>query len=196
MVSLFSLAIFSTLAFNLVVHCGLGIPDIAAKEELPLFSLAVHSMVLFVSVVLLVIFFKMVLIPLSLGFMAYLLFFPLSFLVCSGLERGSALVLKKLHIYPPENCLFSVNSVYNGMVVLALIATLHLSLGFIDTVILAFGFALGVFLSTIILFAIVRRSVLEVVPPFLQGFPFIAISAGLLSLIFTVAAQVISSISW
>lgn len=189
MANLFSLAVFSSLAFNLVVHCGLGIPQIAERQEMPFFLLVIQSLVLFLSVSLLGIFFTMVLIPLSLGFMQYILFFPLSFLVCSALERG----LEKLNIYPKER-LFSTPSAYNGMIVLALIATLHLSLRVIDTLIIAFGFALGLFLSTAILFAIVRRSVLEIVPPFLQGFPFVAISAGLLSLIFTVIASLIGSI--
>ncbi|MDR2807483.1 MAG: hypothetical protein LBB43_00570 [Spirochaetaceae bacterium] len=195
MASLFSLAIFSSLAFNLVVHCGLGIREIAERQESPFFLLVIQSIILFLSVLLLGIFFSMVLVPLSLGFMQYLLFFPLSFLVCSGLETGSSLLLKKLNINLPEKHLFPLPSAYNGMVVLALIVTLHLSFRLIDTVIIALGFALGVFLSTVILFAIVRRSVLEVIPPFLQGFPFVAISAGLLSFIFTVVASLIGTMS-
>jgi electron transport complex protein RnfA len=194
MVNLLSLAIFSSLAFNLVVQCALGLAEFTGAQQKSLLAPLFQSAVLFISILILWVFFTLVVEPLSLGFMEYLLYFPLSFLLCLGLETGGTRLFKRLRIIMPEFKLFSVPSAYNGLMVIALMLTLRLALAPVEALVMALGFAVGVLFSTFILVNIGRRSSLEMVPPYLRGFPLIAISAGLLSLLFTALSILLYSI--
>jgi Na+-translocating ferredoxin:NAD+ oxidoreductase RnfA subunit len=89
-----------------------------------------------------------------------------------------------------EDRLFSSYTAYDGLASLALFLTYNLALGFAEALVLSFFFALGNLAAVLILGEIRRRSALEWTPRRLRGSPLILISAGLLSLIFSVAAGI------
>ncbi|MDR2101419.1 MAG: hypothetical protein LBP43_02495 [Treponema sp.] len=183
----FSLAVFSSLSFNLVVHLGLGMGRIGIKwsggGRIPLLQLAV----LFVSVPLLWVVFSYPLTPLLFGFAEYFLFFPLSALVCIGLEWLFRYLLPASRAFPS---LFTPVTSYDGLVPAALLLTLRLASGFSEALVLSFGFSAGTLLSLLILRGICKRSLMERVPHSLRGVPLTLVSMGLLALIFSSAAFV------
>ncbi|MDR3167533.1 MAG: hypothetical protein LBT93_06280 [Treponema sp.] len=183
----FPLAVFSSLSFNLIVHLGLGMRSIginwSGSKGIPLLQLGV----LFLSVPLLWAVFSYLLNPLLFGSADYFLFFPLSALVCIGLER----LLR--YLFPAamaQRALFTPITSYDGLVPAALILTLRLASVFTEALVLSFGFSAGALLSLLILRGIRRRSVLERVPHFLRGVPLTLLSMGLLALIFSSLAFV------
>jgi electron transport complex protein RnfA len=133
-------------------------------------------------------FFTYILVPFSLGFFEYMLLFPLSVLVCMGLEAAvNHFFPKVLPALPdlPKVKLFSPLSAYNGLVPAALIMSLNMASSLIDAAVLALGFYGGLLLASLILREIQKRASLEAVPEFLRGLPLMLISMGLLSLIFS-----------
>jgi electron transport complex protein RnfA len=182
------LAVFAGLSFNMVVHFALGIAGIAANRpgtEKILPSI-MQMGILFLSVLLLWMVFY-ILPSFPGGFLEYFLFFPLSALACTGLEKGS------LRLFPKAvqgERLFSAFTAYDGLASLALFITYNLASGFAEALVLAFFFALGNLAAILILGEIRRRSALEWTPRRLRGSPLILISSGLLSLIFGAVAGI------
>jgi electron transport complex protein RnfA len=179
------LGIISGLSLNLIVHFGLGIQHIDLYDEnhkwfygIPV----IRGGVLFLSVPLLWFFFSYILIPLSLGFFEYMLFFPLSVLVCMGLEAAVRYFLPNIL---SESKVFTPWSAYNGLIPVALVLSLYLAASLVETLVLSLGFYVGFLLAILILKEIQRRSSLEAVPERLRGVPLMLISMGLLSLIFS-----------
>ncbi|MDR1956395.1 MAG: hypothetical protein LBQ30_06025 [Treponema sp.] len=177
-----ALLIFSGFSLNLILHFALGLRAIAEGQErspqVPLFQ----SGVLFIAVLLLWLAASYGLGFLAFGFLEYALLFPLSVLVCMGLEALCA------RLFPSgawQYKLFTAASAYDGLVLTALILTLHIARTFLDALILSAGFSLGTLLCIVLLNAIRKRSFLELVPPFMQGRPLMLISLGLLSVLFT-----------
>jgi Na+-translocating ferredoxin:NAD+ oxidoreductase RnfA subunit len=183
-----SLAVFSALSLNLILQFVLG----AGGAVFPVktsrgYLLPVFQMVcLFVSVFLLWTAYYYILKPFSGGFLEYFLLFPLSALVCLGLET----LWKKFSPKQEGVRSFSALTAYDGLVLVSLILTIHLALNPWDAFILSFFFALGCLLVLLILEKIRRRSVLERVPGPLQGGPLVLISMGLLSMIFAAVAWI------
>jgi electron transport complex protein RnfA len=175
-----ALAVFSGLAMNLFLQCGLGMRAAAREGEtqVPLFQIGL----VFVSVLLLWILFSYIL---PLGFFKYLLLFPLSALVYAALERLFFRFFLKKPAPPAHSFCFC-----DGLTAAALFLTLHLASGFIEAAVLSLGFSLGILLSLLILAEIRRRSRMEAVPRLLRGSPLALISMGLLSLIFSSAALI------
>jgi len=199
MISLAALAVFSGLSLNLLLSFALGAVGVAAdtlpkgesKRQLPLFQFGI----LFVSVLFLWFFFSFVVPPFWRGFAEYFLFFPLSALVCIGLEFvGERMLLRRL--FPKTNPLprlrkvFSAFTAYDGLVPASFMLTFILAGRFADVVVLALFFALGNLAAIVILNEIRRRSTLESVPRYLRGSPLIFISMGLLSLVSASAAGI------
>jgi electron transport complex protein RnfA len=120
-----------------------------------------------------------------LGFLNYLLIFPLSALVCMGLEACAVRLFFKKEQFSP---LFGAASAYNGLAVSALFLTMHLAASPAEAAVLSLSFAGGALLAAVILGEIKRRASIEKVPRFFRGTPLLLISAGLLSLIFSSAA--------
>jgi electron transport complex protein RnfA len=181
--TLIFLAVFSGLSSNLVLQFGLGMGGISAKRDKgggPLFPFQLG--LLFAAVLLLWAFFIYIVSPLGLGLFEYVLLFPLSAVVCIGLELLTLRLFPRLFSPPP---LFNPVSAYEGLAVVSLLLTLHLAVSFVEAAVLSLGFSLGIFLSILILNEIRRRSVMEMVPDFLRGSPLVLISMGLLSLIFS-----------
>jgi electron transport complex protein RnfA len=182
-----SLGIISGLSLNLIIQFGLGIQHIGfgGEDEEKLYEIPlVQGGLLFLSLPILWFFFTHILVPLSLGFFEYMLLFPLSVLVCIGLETAMN------HFFPkvmPEVKLFTPLSAYNGLVPVALMMSLNIASSLIDVTVLALGFYGGLLLAILILREIQKRASLEAVPEFLRGMPLMLVSMGLLSLIFSAA---------
>lgn len=176
-----SLVVFSSLSLNLILQFALGIRGIAEGQEqsapLPL----MQGGVLFVSVMILWALFSYILSPLDGGFLQYALAFPLSALVCQGLETLGDRLFPDMGGAKP----FTADSAYNGLVLTSLLLTLQCAAGFLDALFLSLGFSLGSLLVMLLLKAIRKRSALEMIPLFLRGRPLMLISMGLLSLFFT-----------
>jgi electron transport complex protein RnfA len=187
--ALVALGVFAALACNLVLHFGLGIRALALEEEDDRRAVRLTTPVqlfdgalIFLSILLLWLVFTYLLGPLSLGFFRYILIFPLSVLVCTGLE----MVL--LRFTPREwgwSPLFASISAYDGLVPIALFLTLHTAANFLEAAVLAFFFVLGILLPALILAEIRRRAGLEAVPRFLRGSPLALITLGIMALVFS-----------
>ena len=193
MITLMSLSVFSGLSLNLLLSfaigaagtAGDGLPKGQTRREIPLCQLGF----LFVSVLFLWVIFNYVFSPFWRGFSVYFLFFPLSALVCTGLE------LIREQVFPiiipclgSTRKVFSAFTAYDGLVPASLIITFLLAGDFLSAFVLALFFAIGNLAAMLILNEIRRRSTLEKVPRYLRGSPLVLISMGLLSLIFTSAA--------
>ncbi|MDR2068656.1 MAG: hypothetical protein LBP71_02175 [Spirochaetaceae bacterium] len=179
------LGITSGLSLNLILQFALGIHHTGFDDEhqgkpgeLPV----AQGWILFLSLPLLWVFFVYIVVPLSLGFLEYMLCFPLSALVCMGLEAAA-------HYFFPKALskarAFTPLSAYNGLVPAALVMSLCLASSLVEVMILSLGFCGGVLLAILILKEIQRGASLEAVPAFLRGLPLTLISMGLLSLIFS-----------
>jgi len=193
MFTLAALAIFSGLSLNLLLTFALGaagtagdkLPEGQSSRVLPLHQICF----LFISVLFLWVVFANIFPPRWRGFFEYFLFFPLSALVCMGLE----FLLEQVYLrFLPKLAspvkVFRAFTAYDGLVPAALIITLAVAGNFGNAFILALFFALGNLAAMLILNEIRRKSTLEWVPHNLRGSPLILISMGLLSLIFASAA--------
>lgn len=193
MISFAALAVFSGLSLNLILQFALGTAGSAGdfpprvKREVPLGQICI----LFISVVILWVVFSYVLPPNWRGFSEYFLFFPLSALVCKGLELFRERVVPKMNSkFGGIRKVYSANTAYEGLIPAALLITFSVAVDFRGAVILAFFFSLGSLAAMLILNEIRRRSTLEWVPVYLRGSPLVLISMGLLSLIFGTAAGI------
>ena len=193
MISLAALAIFSGLSLNLLLSFALGaagtagdkLPKGQTNRALPLCQLCF----LFISVLFLWVVFTHIFPPRWRGFSEYFLFFPLSALVCIGLEFLVEQVF--LWILPKAGSpkkVYHALTAYDGLVPASLLITLAVANNFVSAFTLALFFALGNLVAMLVLNEIRRKSALEWVPRFLRGSPLILISMGILSLVFASAA--------
>jgi electron transport complex protein RnfA len=182
------LAVFSGLSLNLILHFALGAAGIAVDRpgNERILPSAVQMGILFLSVFFLwAVFYILPSFPG--GFLECFLFFPLSALVCRGLENGIFRLFPKAS---EEKRRFSAFTAYDGLVSLALFVTYKLALGAAEALVLSFFFALGNFAAILILGEIRRKAALEWTPRRLRGSPLMLISSGLLSLVFGAAAGI------
>jgi len=195
MVYIAGLAVFSGLSLNLLLQFALGTAGAAAdtgykknaKRELPL----IQFCILFISMISLWIFFKYFLSAFWRGFSEFFLFFPLSALVCMGLERLIERILPQIFSkFKGMRKSYSAITAYDGLVPAALIITFIAAETFTDVLAIALFFVLGNLTAMLTLNEIARKSSLERVPKFLRGTPLILVSMGLLSLISTFAAGI------
>jgi len=195
MVYIAGLAVFSGLSLNLLLQFALGTAGAAAdtghktnaKRELPLIQFCIF----FVSIIFLWIFFKYLLSAFWRGFSVYFLFYPLSALVCMGLELFVERILPR--VFPKLKGMrktFSAITAYDGLVPASLIIAFIAAEAFTDVLVVALFFVLGIMTAMFTLNEIARRSALERVPKYLRGTPLILVSMGLLSLISTFAAGI------
>jgi electron transport complex protein RnfA len=205
-----ALGVFSSLSLNLALQFGLGMRGISAgrRKNHPVPFL--EAGVIFLSVLILWLFFTYILAPLRSDFFMFFLPFPLSALACIAFEWLLVWLIRRYPVPEPAGSvpaegeeavrggsppvqkkrnprLFRGISAYDGLVPLALLLTLNVGVTFLEAAVLSLGFALGILLAALILKEIRRRSSLEAVPALLRGDPITLISMGLLSLIFTFA---------
>ena len=186
------MAVFSGLSLNLLLQFALGTASTAngivskteTIKELPFVQLAI----LFLSSLFLWVFFTYLMPNYWKGFSEFFLFFPLSALVCMGLELLGKRVFSRFlpSFYPADGGIkkvFSAFTSYEGLVPASLMITFLVAKDFISALVLTLFFAIGNLVAMLILNEIRRRSTLECIPHYLKGSPLILISMGLLSLI-------------
>jgi len=191
MITLAALAVFSGLSLNLFLSFAVGAGGAArdslsksqTRRQLPVFQFAV----LFVSIIFLWIIFTYLLPSSWTGFLVYFLFFPLSALVCMGLEFARERLFPK---FGSTVKVYSAFTGYDGLAPASLIITCALAANFASALVLALFFVLGSMAAMLTLNEIRRRSTLEWVPVQLRGSPLVFISMGLLSLIAVSAAGI------
>ncbi|MDR2403477.1 MAG: hypothetical protein LBD78_05560 [Spirochaetaceae bacterium] len=181
------LAIFSGLSLNPLLQFGLGIQNFEAEDQRPVRYTLFQWFLLFVTVLLLWLFFIYILSPLSLGFFEYFLVFPLIVAVRQGFEKAA----KYLVLPGQDRPETSGKSVHDGLAIAAFFLTMRLAGSFAGAVVLSLGFSLGSFAAARILNAIYRRSSIETIPPILRGMPLLFVSMGLLSLISSSVAVIL-----
>ena len=216
-----TLAVFAGLSMNLLLRFGIGLPRIALEEDArdsgrnSGWVFLVWPGVYFVSTMLLWLFFSILQSVLFLGFLEYILIFPVSSLFFTVIEYlARRLVVKTdwkgkiisrnrfiseyfFNGAAADRSSHNVGSSHNGgapvvgaPVGAALFITLGLAGGFAQAAMLSFCFSAGAALAVLISGEIRRRSAMEAVPRCLRGGPLVFIAMGLLSLVFTSLAMV------
>ena len=206
------LAVFSGLSMNLILRFGIGLQQIALEEdpgqsgENAKWAFLVWPGIYFISVMFLWLFFTILQSVLFLGFLEYILIFPVSSLFFTVMEYLVRRLVLKIdwrgqvvsgnfiindYFFIGSLMTGAVQSSFNGAIVgAALFITLGLAGGFAQAAMLSFGFSAGASLAVLILGEIRRRSAMEAVPRCLRGGPLVLVTMGLLSLVFTSLAMV------
>jgi Na+-translocating ferredoxin:NAD+ oxidoreductase RnfA subunit len=180
---LLALAVFSGLSVNLILQCGLCLKDTAIAEEFGIKRLFFGLGIIFVSIVLLWLFFSFIRAVLPLGLFEYMLLFPASSLLFFCFDT----FLNRYVVRNTANKKEQVLSI-GALTSAALFITLNVAGNLIEAAVTALGFTLGVAVVFIITGEIRRRSEMEAVPPLFKNGPLALIAMGLLSLIFSSAA--------
>ena len=194
---LLMLAVFAGLSMNLVLQLGFGIREIAlAEKTAPKRDAAWEGLlplrlgVFFVSVLLMWLVFSFARSLLPLGFLEYLLVFPVCFMFSSLCEYlWGRHVPKAQGPYNPGNGK-AVTGVFGGGVLAgaALFVTLIVASSLVEALVLSLGFTISTLVAVTIIAEIRRRAEMEAVPRWLRGAPLTLIAMGLLSLVFSSAA--------
>jgi len=189
------LFIYSAFTVNLLLQCGLGIKGVIDSKNSPedkpdfqktcdnapfdIYTLT-RSCIIFLAVIVLWFFFSKIIFSLIPGIYIYVLLFPVSFIFFEALEYLTfRYVLKKdmeteKHIHFP-----------GGITAVAVFLCINIANNVLETIILSFGFASGIFIIVLIIREIRRRAALEAVPVYLRGKPLILVTMGMLSLVLT-----------
>jgi electron transport complex protein RnfA len=221
-----TLAVFSGLSMNLILRFGIGLQRITLEEDgvggHPLRDSGENAKwmffmwlgIYFISVMLLWLFFSILQSVLFIGFLEYILIFPVSSLLFTGIEylarrlvlktgwRGGTVSIYLMEVAGGNGAVNNTagkgalhNTAMNGaMVGASLFIFLGLAGGFAEAATLSFGFSIGAALAILIVSEIRRRSAMEAVPRYLRGGPLVLITMGLLSLICISAAVVLYAV--
>jgi len=196
---LLMLAVSAGLSMNLVLQLGFGIREIALAEKTvtgggqsPL-RLFLRLGVFFVSVLILWLVFSFARSLLPLGFLEYILVFPVSILVFSGWEYLFERYLPgKFSSENDGGKTDPMDAIAGGA---PIGATLFLALavagGFVEALVLSAGFMLGTLVAVVVVAEIRRRAQMEAVPRWLRGAPLSIVAMGLLSLVFSFFAVIL-----
>jgi electron transport complex protein RnfA len=179
---LISLALFSAMSVNLLLHLGLALPHLTREKPCGAVFVAFKALSLFCSSLTVWLLFTLAAFPLGLGSAALLL--PLSAL--SHLAYGRLIRLLVFPSLDDRSCLDDA-----GLCLAVVFFTLRLARNTAEALVLILGFTLGLFCSLLILNEIEKRSRLEAVPPLLRGSPLLLISTAFLSLIFSSVAAIL-----
>jgi electron transport complex protein RnfA len=179
---LLGLAVFAGLSINLMLQFALGASLTGKGKDIPFTQIVI----LFVSAFFLWIVYRYILVFLPWEIMVFILLFPLSALVCMGLEH----LEKRLLSEKKYERLFSCHTAYEGLVPASLILCVHLAVTITDALFLSFFFALGCLIAIVIKKEINRRASLESIPEYFRGIPLAFISMGLLSMVFGATAWI------
>lgn len=177
------LFIYSAFTINLVLQCALGIKGVVESKNHFIVSSLVKLGLVFVSVILLWVFFSRIIFSVISGPLLYILIFPVSSMAYSGFEYIIFRYLLKKDAKHE-----SVIDFPDGITAVSVFICVNISRNFFETAVLSFGFSSGIFLVNIIICEIRTRASLEAVPVFLRGKPLILVTMGLLSLVFSTAS--------
>jgi len=174
------LLIFSVFNMNLTLQCALGLGGIYTSKIFDKRLALIKLSIVFISVILLWFFFSRVIFSVFSGVFIYVLLFPVSYIVCDGLDF--LLFRYILEKDREEECFISFPG---GITAVAVFICTNIANSFLETAILSFGFTAGILLVSLIVWEIRERAALEKVPRFLRGKPLVLISMGMLSLVFS-----------
>jgi len=178
MIPMAALAIFSGISLNLLLSFALGAANASGESGKRKAIPFLQILIMFISILFLWFFFRVIMPHQWMGFGEYFLFFPLSALACIALEYLGERFLPK-----SGSKVYNAMTGYDGLVPVSLLITLGLAGDFPQAFVLVLFFVLGNLAAMLILNEIRRRSTMEKVPVFLRGSPLVLISMGLLSLI-------------
>jgi electron transport complex protein RnfA len=184
------LAVFAGLSMNLILQFGLALKGIAFDDTVGREKLLAGSGILFVSTMLLWLFFSFFRTLLFLGFLEYVLLFPVSALVFFCLEYAT----NRFIIRDKTVMRFFGDSLSGGVFAggaltgAGLFIMLNVAGSIFDALALALGFSGSIALVWMIVAEIRRRSAMEAIPRWLRGGPLALIAMGLLSLVFSSGA--------
>jgi len=193
-----TLAIFAGMSMNLILRFGIGLQRIASDEE-PGYSgkkakwmFFVWPGICFISIILLWLFFSALRSVLYLGFLEYIMVFPVSAVYFTAIKYLSKRLINSpdWEAFLPDFFLTEAASDRGVPAGAALFITLGLAGNFGEAVTLSFGFSAGAALAVLVIGEIKRRSGMEAVPGFLRGGPLVLVTMGLLSLVITSAAVI------
>jgi len=188
-ISLLMLVIFSAFTMNLTLQCALGIKGAAVWSNRGKKTSFIRLLIIFISVILLWFLFSKIHNSIFPGMLVFILMFPVSYMIYSGLEYLVFKYLLKENI-EDENFI----SFPEGITAAAVLICLIVADGFLEVFFLSFGFTAGILLVIIIIREIKKRAELEAVPRFIRGTPLVLITMGMLSLIFTAGSLLILGI--
>jgi Na+-translocating ferredoxin:NAD+ oxidoreductase RnfA subunit len=184
------LMVFSGLSMNLLLQFGLDLKGVAFDANIRKERLLAGSGVLFATVILLWLVFSFTRSVFLLGLVEYIVLFPASFLVFSGLEYLANRFIMKKNTGRDEPLLS--NNLTGGMLAsAALFITLNNADNALEALVLVLGFSCSTALVYVIISEIRRRSEMESVPHGLRGGPLALVAMGLLSLVFASGALMI-----
>jgi electron transport complex protein RnfA len=178
--NLIILAVFSVFSFNLVLTFGLGTKEIFENREQSITSSLLQLPVMFITIFVSWIIFTFMLSPLNLGFLQYFLLFPLTVFLAFGIETSISMLIPG---YMRQNKMFSPYTSYSGLIITALILTLHLADTAMDAFVLSFCLSFSAFFAILLLRMIKLRGKNETSKKFFNGQPMLCISMALLSLV-------------
>jgi electron transport complex protein RnfA len=184
------LFIFSAFSINIALQCALGIKGAAESKNCGRISTIIRLGIIFLTVILIWLFFSGIVFPLFSGFFIYILIFPVSFIVYEGIQYLFVKYIIKKDI--ENECFINFPG---GITAVAVFICVNISNNILQTVILSFGFTFGIMVVFLIIREIRRRAALEAVPSFLRGNPLILLSMGLLSIVFTAAGALFLEIA-
>ena len=185
------LAVFSGLSINLFLQLGLGIRGITLGVNIGKERLLAGVLLLFLSVILLWLFFIFIRSVFFMGSFEYILLFPASYLAFSVLEYFTNRFILKCDALHGE--LYPLSTTHSGAALTgaALFIVLNIASDFPEALSLSLGFSCGTALVYVVVNEIRRRAGIESVPRWLRGAPLTLIAMGLLSLIFSSGALMI-----
>jgi len=174
------LLIYSCFSMNLVLQCGLGIKGVAESKDPLKVSTLIKTAIIFISVILMWFLFSIVIHSIIPGILIYVLLFPVSSIVYDGLEY-----LAFRYLFKEDNDAEYFISFPGGITAASVFLCVNIANGFLDAVVLSFGFTAGILIVYVIVREIRKRAALEAVPRFLRGRPLVLITMGMLSLVFS-----------
>ena len=177
------LLICSGFSMNIVLQCGLGIKGAAESENPSGLSTLLRTGMIFISVIILWLFFSRIVYSIIPSIFIYVLLFPVSSVVYDALEY---FIFQ--YLYKENSNGEYIVSFPGGITAVCVFICVNLAGGFLEAVVLSFGFTAGIFLVYLILREVRRRAALEAVPRFLRGKPLVLITMGMLSLVFSIVS--------
>jgi len=182
---LLTLAVYSGLSTNIVLHLGIGAREAALSGDSRAGNMTaglLRMAAFTVSVVFLWFAIRLADSVVPLGFLEYLIVFPLSLLVSRAWD---ILFESRFPFLKRDSGPVPADGTPLGA---ALFATLLVADRFVETLVLSLGFALGMALAFAVVVQIKRRAAIEPVPAGLRGAPITLVAMGILSLVFHSAA--------
>ncbi|MCL2174930.1 MAG: hypothetical protein FWB73_02680 [Treponema sp.] len=177
------LLIYSAFTINLLLQCGLGIKGaVESKIEINISTIS-KICIIFITVIVLWLFFSKVVFALLPGLFIYILAFPVGFIVYDALEYFVFRYLIKKNVNSEDFINFP-----SGITSVSVFLCIMLANNFLQALVLSFGFTSGIFLITLVIREIRKRAALEAVPVFLRGKPLALVTMGMLSLVFATAS--------